>query len=75
MLSGVLPLSDDHIDLINQLNAGLADLAEQRGLKYVDANTTMLNEDGRFKASVADRRMRLKGAGYSAWKELLSPHL
>ncbi len=75
LISSVLPLSPENAAPAKELNSALAQLAETHTLAFVDASAVLLNSDGSFKPGFADRRSRLQGAGYDAWRTLLKPHL
>lgn len=75
LISNVLPLSPENAAAAEQLNTALAQLAEVHGLTFLDSSSTLLTDSGDFKAGFADRRSRLQGAGYAAWRNLLKPHL
>lgn len=75
ILSSVLPLTIESVQAATELNTALAQLANTHALEFVNIGSALLNEDGRFKEGYADRRSRLHGAGYAAWRDLLLPHL
>lgn len=75
IISSALPLSTENTLAADQLNQALIQLAETHGLLFIDVSSVLLNADGSFRDGLADRRSRLHGAGYAAWRDLLAPHL
>ncbi len=75
IISSVLPLSTESAIAARELNSALLQLAQTHALEFIDVSSVLLSDDGVFKDGLADRRSRLHGAGYAAWRELLTPHL
>lgn len=75
LISGVLPLTTENTQAAYTLNEALIQLAATHDLEFIDVSSALLDDDGRFKDGLADRRSRLRGAGYAVWRNLLASHL
>lgn len=75
LLNSVLPRSTHFAQRIRDLNRRYEQLAETRGITYIDLWPTMATAHGALRTECTPDGIHLTGAGYAAWVEILRPHL
>ena len=74
-VQSVLPRGSDYSDRIAALNSALADLAQRRGLQYVELFQSFLSDDDSIVDELTYDELHLTGAGYRLWQKLLEPYV
>jgi lysophospholipase L1-like esterase len=72
-MQSVLPREARNAAAVIEINQGLAALAAERGLTYIDIYTPFAFEGGRLDPSVTDDDLHLTPAGYDRWRAILDP--
>lgn len=77
LLTGVFPRGDNPAvaPLIVSTNEGLAQLAEEKGARYLNINDGLTDDDGALIEGMTVDGLHLSGKGYDVWAEALEPHL
>ncbi len=75
VICSVLPLNGENSDTVISLNRKLEQLAMLHKATFVDIAALLLDAQGNYRPDLADRRMRLLGSAYAAWRDLLRPSL
>lgn len=77
----VLPVREGEIaypatnSQVRQLNEGIAALAEQFGMTYVDLHSLFADEAGMLRQEYSYDGLHLTGLGYQVWQEALTPYV
>lgn len=80
-LQSVLPVREDVTiyDIKNEdvraLNEGIAALADEYEMTYIDVHASMTDEQGALNEAYSFDGLHLTEAGYQVWQELLIPYL
>lgn len=60
---------------INLLNESIQELAQNKGLIYLDIHQLLKNEKGELGANFTADGVHINGAAYAIWKEVVTPHI
>ncbi|QEH35886.1 GDSL-like Lipase/Acylhydrolase [Aquisphaera giovannonii] len=77
ILTGVFPRSQNPAlrPAIEQINAGLAKLADGGKVRFLDIGDRLADPDGRLREGMSPDGLHLSAKGYDAWAEALNPIL
>ncbi|MBN1248909.1 MAG: sialate O-acetylesterase [Anaerolineae bacterium] len=73
-VQSVLPREPKAYDDVLALNAVISEMAQARGLPYLDFLPAFVGEDGGIRPSLSYDRLHLSGEGYRLWQSLLEPY-
>ncbi|MRH91485.1 GDSL family lipase [Nocardia sp. SYP-A9097] len=74
-LQSVPPRQPKFADRVRALNRAYRTIAEESDAVYIDLWPALADENGGLRAEFTGDGLHLGGAGYSAWAEVLRPHL
>ncbi|MBM4267923.1 MAG: sialate O-acetylesterase [Deltaproteobacteria bacterium] len=75
LLQSVLPRAASWRPQVEELNAGLAVLAEKHGATWIDLYGSFLDADGSIRNDDANDELHLLGPGYTRWRDILMPYV
>ncbi|MGW8370405.1 MAG: GDSL-type esterase/lipase family protein, partial [Gammaproteobacteria bacterium] len=76
VLTGIFPRSEPEVVTeIEQINANLAMIAQQEGIRFLNINDELAAADGRLREGVTSDGLHLSRAGYEIWARRLQPIL
>jgi lysophospholipase L1-like esterase len=73
VVQSVLPRAAPFAGRVHTLNAALARLADERGLRFLDLTPAFAGADGAISPGFSNDALHLLGAGYVAWRRALAP--
>lgn len=73
VVQSVMPRHLKFRDRIQDVNKRYRELAEQRGLRYIDLWPALADDEGALRSALTRDNLHLGGAGYRAWVEVLRP--
>ncbi|TWT90200.1 GDSL-like Lipase/Acylhydrolase [Pseudobythopirellula maris] len=77
LLTGVFPRGDNPAvnGMIATINERLAGLADGEGLRFININDRLTDDEGRLLEGVTVDGLHLSASGYDIWAAALKPHL
>jgi lysophospholipase L1-like esterase len=78
ILMGILPRNDGGtaiVSTINRINDRIAQLADEKRIRYLNINDKLTDEDGTLLEGVTVDRLHLAVKGYQIWADALKPLL
>lgn len=60
-------------DVIRQINAKLRPEVEKRGLKWVEVNSFLVDDEGNLRSDLTNDGLHLLPEGYAIWRDILAP--
>lgn len=74
-VQSILPREAKRCEDVIALNAAIAEMAQTRGLMYVDLFQAFVNEDGSIRDEFSLDGLHLSGQGYRHWQSVIEPHV
>jgi lysophospholipase L1-like esterase len=62
-------------EMIVELNRRIKELAESRGVTYIDVHSALKDDKGNLRAELTNDGLHLMGEGYMVWKKVLEPYM
>jgi lysophospholipase L1-like esterase len=75
VVMGIFPRNDNMalMPVIHKINAGLAQLADGRKIRYLNINDKLADGEGRLFEGMTTDRLHLSVKGYQVWADALKP--
>lgn len=75
VVMGIFPRNDNMalMPVIHKINAGLAQLADGRKIRYLNINDKLADGDGRLFEGMTTDKLHLSVKGYQVWADALKP--
>ena len=74
-VQSILPREAKRCEDVTALNAAIAEMAQTRGLTYVDLFPAFVDEDGSILDELSPDGLHLSGQGYRRWQSAIEPYV